>query len=216
MAKKRKEVEMDSVLNKNVSNSNTEDTLLEKHEFTKDFLDRLSSERKKISLKRAKELEISTANEIIAEFGSINTPPKGVSALDQGLAAFAIMAQQGATARGCDGNLSATIFGNDFKLAQLRKILRSKGLGKSERKLARALAQELFQISLCLDIPGNLSGKISQKDPSVKFTRDELIWMSDYQAYNQNCPDKIRTLLLDSFNRQSDDPKVPGPKKSGK
>lgn len=56
--------------------------------------------------------------------------------------------------------MSIVLFGKDFKLADIRKILRQNSCIKAERKLVRTLTTEIQQIALVMEIPGNLYPKI--------------------------------------------------------
>lgn len=81
--------------------------------------------------------------------------------------------QQGGTARSCDGNMSITLFDKQFKLADLRKIMKQLSCNKAERKLARTLANKIHEISVILSLPANLYLKIQKKNLERKFTMEE-------------------------------------------
>ena len=115
---------------------------------------------------------------------------------------LALLFQQGGTARSCDGNMSILIFNQEFKLANIRKILKDCSCNKGERKLARSLANEIKEIALIMEIPGNLYNKIQKKDFLKNFTLEEKVWLSDFQVDNQNCPSELRTLILDTFKKR--------------
>ena len=34
------------------------------------------------------------------------------------------------------------------------------------------------------------------------FTIKEKVWLSDFQADNQNCPSELRALILDTFKKE--------------
>jgi len=119
----------------------------------------------------------------------------------------AVLFQQGGTARGCDGNMSITIFNQTLKLADIRKILKQHSCNKSERKLARSLANEIFEISKVMGIPGNLHTKIQKINLEVPYSMDEKVWMSDFQSENLDCPAKIRSLILETFKKKETKPK---------
>ena len=70
---------------------------------------------------------------------------------------------------------------------------------KSERKLARILANEIREIALILEIPGNLYSKIQKSDLNKTFSLEEKTWLSDFQSYNENCPIELRNLIIDTF-----------------
>ena len=82
---------------------------------------------------------------------------------EEATAVLALLFQQGGTARSCDGNMSVIIFGKEIKLSNIRKILKQDSCNRGERKLARSLANKLYEISLVLELPGNLYNKIQKK-----------------------------------------------------
>lgn len=118
---------------------------------------------------------------------------------EEALVVIAILFQQGGTARSCDGNMSISIFDKEFKLADLRKILKKLSCNKGERKLARTLATEIFEVAKTLEIPGNLYQKIQKLDLKKTFSLTEKVWLSDFQSDNEDCPLELRELILNSF-----------------
>lgn len=120
---------------------------------------------------------------------------------EEAKAILALLFQQGGTARSCDGNMSVTIFGAEIKLSNIRKILKQNSCNRGERKLARSLANDLYAISLILELPGNLYNKIQKKDVSRNFTIDQKVWLSDYQSDNEDCPAELRNLILETFKK---------------
>ena len=82
---------------------------------------------------------------------------------EEATAVLALFFQQGGTARSCDGNMSVKIFDKEFKLANIRKILKNCSCNKGECKLARSLANEIREIALIMELPGNLYNKIQKK-----------------------------------------------------
>jgi hypothetical protein len=122
--------------------------------------------------------------------------------IEEAITIIAILFQQGGTARGCDGNMSISIFDQTIKLADIRKILKQHSCNKSERKLARSLATEIFEIAHVMEIPGNLNTKIQKTNLEATYSLEEKVWMSDFQSENPDCPVRIRTLILESFKKK--------------
>lgn len=152
---------------------------------------------------RTSKLPAGSVEKIITEIGKHYK----LESRDEVIAVLAILFQQGGTARGCDGNLSITLFGKEFKLADIRKILKQCSCSKAERKLARSLANEIYQISLIMETPGNLYSKIQKKDLNKLFTMEQKVWLSDFQSENEKCPTELRTLILDTFKKPEKDKK---------
>ena len=116
---------------------------------------------------------------------------------------LALFFQQGGSARSCDGNMSVKIFDKEFKLANIRKTLKNCSCNKGERKLARSLANEIREIALIMELPGNLYNKIQKKNLSKNFTIEEKVWLSDFQSDNESCPVELRTLILETFKKKN-------------
>lgn len=120
---------------------------------------------------------------------------------EEALAVVAILFQQGGTARSCDGNMSTVVFGKECKLADIRRVLSRNSCKKAERKLARTLADEIRDVCLLLEIPGNLCLKIQKNNIERVFTIEEKVWLSDFQSDNENCPTELRKLIMDTFKK---------------
>lgn len=119
----------------------------------------------------------------------------------EALAVVAILFQQGGTARSCDGNMNIAVFGKECKLADIRRVLSRNSCKKAERKLARTLADEIRDVCSLMEIPGNLYLKIQKSNVERVFTIEEKVWLSDFQADNENCPTELRKLIMDTFKK---------------
>ena len=119
----------------------------------------------------------------------------------EALSVLAVLFQQGGTARSCDGNMNVTLFGKECKLADIRRVLSRNSCRKAERKLARTLANEIQEICLLMEIPGNLSLKIQKGNIERTFTIEEKVWLSDFQADNEKCPAELRKLIAETFKK---------------
>jgi len=115
------------------------------------------------------------------------------------VAIISILLQQGGTAKSCDGNLTIQFKNKDYKLSQLRAILKEESLARNERKLARSLATQIYIVSCKLDLPGNLAKQIKLNFPQERILDDEIYWLSDFQTNNFDCPEHIRNLLNKNF-----------------
>ena len=144
---------------------------------------------------RTSKLQRGTAEKILEEIKN----QFELNNREEALVVIAILFQQGGTARSCDGNMSISIFDKEFKLADIRKILKQTSCNKGERKLARTLATEIFQVAETIEIPGNLYQKIQKQDLKQTFSLTEKVWLSDFQSDNEDCPLELRELILSSF-----------------
>jgi hypothetical protein len=136
--------------------------------------------------------------------------------INQSKTVMTILFQSGGTAKGCDGNLTCSIFGQTIKLAYLRKALTEAKCKGMERKLARYLADEIAQISIAIKIPGNLTKKITRAHPERAFTQEESAWLSDFQVDNSNCPELLRNFISESFSRNKTEENISKPKQKFK
>ena len=82
---------------------------------------------------------------------------------EEAIAVLALLFQQGGTARSCDRNMAVKIFDQEFKLVNIRKILKNCLFAKGERKLTRSLANEIKEIAFIMELLGNLYNKIQKK-----------------------------------------------------
>ena len=82
---------------------------------------------------------------------------------EEAIAVLALLFQQGGTARSCDRNMAVKIFDQEFKLVNIRKILKNCSFAKGERKLTRSLANEIKEIAFIMELLGNLYNKIQKK-----------------------------------------------------
>lgn len=162
-----------------------------------DFIDRLQEEKQSLKITRSDALPDAVVDQILFELNErfcFTTP--------QSIAAIAIIFQQGGTARSCDGNTSVEIFNTHVKLVDIRRILKNNRCSREERKLARALANQIQEVSLALKIPGNLYNKIRREYPHRQFNYVEQSWLSDFQANNDSCPPPLRVLINETFKKR--------------
>nr|QYB22877.1 hypothetical protein [Nitzschia ovalis] len=122
--------------------------------------------------------------------------------LGESVTVLAFLFQGGGTARSCDGNMVVTVFDKDVKLGDIRKILKEAKCNRAERKLARSLANDIYEISATLEIDGNLYKKIQRSNLEREFTSDERAWLSDFQSDNVDCPIKLRNLIVETFQKK--------------
>ena len=168
-----------------------------------DFISKkLGGEKAKISVPRSNTLPDDSVLRIIEK---VKTELK-FNDNDEAQAALAVLFQQGGTARSCDGNMTVKIFDRQVKLATIRKIIRDEGHNRGERKLARSIATDIHKICLALEIVGNLYQKVQRKDPSRSYTLAQQVWLSDFQSMNTDCPADLRTLLVESFQKEPNKP----------
>jgi hypothetical protein len=163
------------------------------------FLTKLDTEKKKYVPSRSAKLPEAKVSDILSEIKK----NFNLTSQNEAIATLALLFQQGGSARGCDGNMSITIFDQTVKLADIRKILKNNSCNKAERKLARSLASEIYAVCFRMNVPGNLYNKISKLDLNVTYAIKESAWMSDFQSDNPDCPSEIKNLILQTFKEKS-------------
>lgn len=168
-----------------------------------EFKKQLELEKEKMVTARTSTLPRGMAEKIL----EVTKKTLDLESREQALAIITVLFQQGGTARSCDGNMNITLFGKEIKLAEIRKILKQNSCNRAERKLARTLATEIQEIAQTLELPGNLYSKIQKKDLEIKFSMEEKVWLSDFQSDNEDCPIKLRNLILETFKKPENNQK---------
>lgn len=179
-------------------------------EISPEFSQTLKQEKEKMEIPRSSKFSDSKTKTVVQKIAE-----KVDLSTQQTLAVLAILFQQGGTARRCDGNLTAKIFGKEIKLSIIRSILRAEGIKGGERKLARALATPLQKLSVLLELEGNLAKAIIRNNMDKQFTKEETTWMSDFQNENPDCPEEIRKLIHKHFNLKKQNPSSQTKQKGG-
>lgn len=163
------------------------------------FIKKLMDEKDKVSVPRSSTLAVTTSEKILS---TIKTK-YGYESDEEALAVVAIFAQQGATAKNCDGNMTIQFLGKTIKLAEIRKIFNTNGAKSGMRKFCRSFDESIYNIALILNLPGNLYLKISKMNPDRKFTDKEKVALSDFQSNNEEISQDFRKLIMESFNNKA-------------
>lgn len=114
------------------------------------------------------------------------------------LIACACILQKGGTARNAPGTLRMTIDQNTVSLDSIRRHCRATKDTKV-RQFARGIKDEIIDIMQYLGDKapeGNLA-KTMRLDRYVE--KSEAVWCSDFQTYNENCPESVRTWLVRNY-----------------
>lgn len=177
------------------------DSSISLFEINNEFSRTLKEEKENMEIPRSSKFSESKTKVVVQKLSE-----KFGLSTQQTLAVLAILFQQGGTARRCDGNLTAKIFGKEIKLSMVRTILKAEGIKGGERKLARTLASPLQKISIVLELEGNLAKAIVQNNMEKQFKKEDLTWMSDFQNENPDCPQEIRNLIHKHFSTKKQNP----------
>jgi hypothetical protein len=159
---------------------------------------KLSEQKRQIVGPRSSKLSEDSVKKIL----ELIKKKYNLSELGEAIPILALLFQGGGTARSCDGNMSISIFKQEIKLADVRKILKEASCNKAERKLARSLANDIHTVSVSLELNGNLYKKIQRENMDIIFDVEERAWLSDFQVDNPDCPTKLRTLIAGTFQKR--------------
>jgi hypothetical protein len=114
---------------------------------------------------------------------------------------LAFTSQQGGTARACSGNYQFSYKEKIFKLSRIRNVFKEAIKDRyALRKFARTHATYIHDICLntkCMQ--GNLSNKVLALSDDIIVTDTEKVWLSDFQADNEEAPTKLRNLIKKTF-----------------
>lgn len=112
--------------------------------------------------------------------------------------AIAIICQKGGTSKRAQGTIYAVVNGIKLDLATIRRVMQEMKAKFTLRQWARTNGKFIFDVALTFDLPGDLAKKIGRINESL--TDEELIWMSNFQMDNPDCPSNVRELLKDHYN----------------
>jgi hypothetical protein len=157
-----------------------------KSEIVKKKQDSLASNDAKASL--------NTVNEIIEDLANASGGSTEGSTI-----CLCILLQRGGTSPKQANKVSETWKGARISLGMVRNSCAKHKI--SVRKLARGMAQTIAIIMEYLGedgYRGNLSKKYLEEHPDA--SDKDLIWTSDFQTFNLECPERIREWLIKDYN----------------
>ena len=68
------------------------------------------------------------------------------------------------------------------------------------RQFAKTIADDIAKIALLLEMEGDLSNQIKYEYPNLPL--EEMVWCSNFQTTNPNCPAKIRNWLVKNYRNR--------------
>jgi hypothetical protein len=113
-----------------------------------------------------------------------------------------IAVQQGGSAASCNGNMEIIYKDQAIKLSKIREGFKAAGQRRSVRKFARTHATKIALTCAELGIPGNLVMRVKREQPDANIEEKYLCWLSDFQAYNEEAPERVRTAILATFTKK--------------
>lgn len=115
--------------------------------------------------------------------------------------AVATLMQKGATNPRASETMTATIGTVSVTVKEIRDACKKENV--TTRQFARGMKDKIADTMLSLGnfaTIGNLS-KLAMADVPDLST-EELIWASDFQTYNQRCPERVKRWLLFNFGNR--------------
>ena len=80
---------------------------------------------------------------------------------------------------------------------QLNNFIKKVIKNGTNRQLARTIADEIAEIALTLNIPGDLHTQMLLESPNLSDI--EKVWCSNFQTQNPNCPERVRKWLVENY-----------------
>lgn len=68
------------------------------------------------------------------------------------------------------------------------------------RQFARTMADDIVEFAKVMEEEGDLAKQIKLQYSDLKI--DDLVWCSNFQTKNPNCPRKIRNWLVENYNKR--------------
>lgn len=107
--------------------------------------------------------------------------------------------QKGAVSPKFDKNRKSELFLGTLTAGNIMDSIKDSDRSLTPRKLARALRNEILEISMAWSIPGNLSKKYLQSHPDATIA--ELVWASDFHTFSEdaNMPEEVKNWLIENY-----------------
>jgi hypothetical protein len=124
------------------------------------------------------------------------TVKKGISET-VAVALIAGLVQNGGTNKGAGNSAKFTLGDQTLSAQELVNYIKKEQTNGTIRQLARAIADEIVEVSLALSIEGDLANQMRYDYPDI--TQEEAVWCSNFQTTNMNCPTRVRVWLVDNY-----------------
>jgi hypothetical protein len=142
---------------------------------------------------------VETANKVVnGILTKANVDSKSQTSINAGLSATCILLQKGATSPRMSDSSSITIGGITVTKAMISDNCRKFKI--TPRQLARAMSSVIHRICLYRNIQGNQAKNFFIDNPNA--TPEEMVWASDFQTFNPDCPENVRRWLTFNFKQR--------------
>lgn len=110
------------------------------------------------------------------------------------------LVQNGGTNKGAGNSAKYTIDDQTLSAQELSNYIKKEQANGTIRQFARAIADEIAEVSLTLDIEGDLANQMRYDHPDI--TPEEAAWCSNFQTTNTNCPTRVREWLVKNYRNR--------------
>lgn len=116
------------------------------------------------------------------------------------IALIAGLVQNGGTNKGAGNSAKFTLGDRTLTAQELGNFIKKSSEGSTIRQLARAMADDIVEVSLEMEMEGDLANQMRYDYPDI--TTEEAVWCSNFQTTNTNCPDRVRNWLVDNYRKR--------------
>lgn len=124
---------------------------------------------------------------------------KGLTDMETAMALITGLLQRG----GSNKNAGNTIYERDGKTLssnELHGFIEEIAKKATIRQFARTMADDIAMFAQNMEEEGDLAKQIKLQHSDLSI--DELVWCSNFQTKNPNCPKRIRNWLVDNYNKR--------------
>lgn len=114
--------------------------------------------------------------------------------------AITVVLQRGGTNKGAENIAKFTLNNKSLTAKDLQKTINVVKKNATNRQFARALANEIAQVALRLNIEGDLANQMRFDFPDL--TQEEAAWCSNFQTTNPQCPKRVRDWLVNNYKQR--------------
>jgi len=114
--------------------------------------------------------------------------------------AITVLLQRGGTNKGAGSTIKFTLRDKSLTAQDLQNTVNAVKKNATNRQFARALANEIAQVAVQLNIEGDLANQMRFEFPDL--TQEEAAWCSNFQTTNSQCPEKVRNWLVQNYKNR--------------
>lgn len=124
---------------------------------------------------------------------------KGLPDLESAMTLITGLCQKG----GSNKNAGNTIYernGKSLSSSELHIIIEEIEKKGTIRQFARTMANDIANFAIIMEEEGDLAKQIKLQHPNL--SNEELVWCSNFQTNNPNCPKRIKDWLVENYNKR--------------